>query len=330
MDTSRPPLLIVGTGAMASLFAARLLAKGISVKMLGSWHDGLQALKTRGVCFLDADGSQHVYRVQVTNDPQECVGVNLALVLVKSYQTARAARQLAECLAPEGLALTLQNGLDNKAILEEALGAHRVALGVTTIGATLLEPGYVRIGGDGIISVGEHPRLSPLLSLLKRAGFVVNVVTDTESLVWGKLIVNAAINPLTALLRVPNGVLLEKAGTRELMAILANEAMHVAQAQGISLPFSRPVEYVEHVAARTASNVSSMLKDVLRGSPTEVDSINGAIVRVGEAFGVPVVVNRTMWCLVKSLEPTEGVNQNLFVSHELAKRDPVALERATG
>lgn len=315
------PLLIVGTGAMASLFAARLRAVEIPVKMIGSWREGLEALEKNGVRLLEVDGRKFEYRVQVTSDPQECSGTELALVLVKSYQTARAARQLAECLAPQGLALTLQNGLDNKAILEDELGPARVASGVTTMGATLIRPGIVRNGGEGIISIGDHPRLQPMYSLLKRAGFDVNIVPDTESLVWGKLVVNAAINPLTALLKVPNGYLLERLETRELLRALTNETVRVAQAKGIRLPFDRPVEYVEHVARRTASNYSSMLNDVLRGSPTEIDSINGAVVRLGEAWGITALVNLVMWRLVKALEPADGAIQDFPPRQNLVERD---------
>lgn len=323
MKNSKPPLLILGTGAMACLFANRLRAAGHRVKMLGSWREGLEALETDGVRLLDADGQQYKYPVQVTNDPGECAGTELALVLVKSYQTARAARQLAECLAERGVALTLQNGLYNKAILAQELGADRVALGVTTLGATLIEPGFVRTGGHGIISLGEHPRILPMYSLLKSAGFDVHIVSDTDSLVWGKLVVNAAINPLTALLKVPNGYLLERVETRQLMKTLTDEAVRVAQIQGIRLPFENPVEYVEHVAGQTASNYSSMLRDVMRGGLTEIDSINGAVVRVGETWGVPVIVNQVMWRLVKSLE-TAGIATDDFPGGEHSVRQALA------
>lgn len=328
MKTSKSPLLIVGTGAMACLFAAKMRAAGHPVRMLGSWREGLEALENEGIRLLDIDGKQYKYRVLVSNDPKECAGTDLALVLVKSYQTARAARQLAECLAPHGLALTLQNGLYNKVILEQSLGADRVAQGVTTMGATLIEPGFVRNGGHGIVSIGEHPRIQAMYSFLESAGFEVNIVPDTESLVWGKLVVNAAINPLTALLRVPNGYLLERSETRELMRNLTNEAVRVAQVQGIRLPFDQPVEYVEHVANQTASNYSSMLRDIMRGSPTEIDSINGAVVRIGEAWGIDTVVNRMMWRLVKALEPANAVPFDIPDELGIVRRDLVPLERS--
>jgi 2-dehydropantoate 2-reductase len=244
--------------------------------------------------------------VQATADPAECAGARLALVLVKSWQTERAARQLAECLAPDGLALTLQNGLGNRESLEHALGAERVALGVTTTGATLVGPGQVRPGGEGTVSVGEHPRLELLVSLLRQAGFAVEVVPEADDLLWSKLVVNAAINPLTALLRCPNGELVVRPSARELMGSAAREAAAVAEALGRQLTYADPVAISEDVARRTGANHSSMFQDVLRGAPTENDAICGAIVAAGEKRGVPTPVNRTLWLLVKALVGRTG------------------------
>jgi 2-dehydropantoate 2-reductase len=124
-------------------------------------------------------------------------------------------------------------------------------------------------------------------------------------LLWGKLVINAAINPLTALLRVPNGVLLERPTARALMSTLAREASSVAVAQGIRLPFPNPLQAVETIARRTASNRSSMLQDVERGAPTEIDAICGAIVKAGDQVGVAAPINRTLWQLVSALSPKE-------------------------
>jgi 2-dehydropantoate 2-reductase len=303
---SELPVLILGTGAMACLFAARLAAIGINVKMLGSWPDGLRALRTQGVRIIEADGSESTYKVTVTSDPEQCAGTRYALVLVKSWQTLRATQQLETCLQVDGLALTLQNGLDNYPILKTGLGSDRAALGVTTLGATLLEPGKVRVGGNGTITLGRHERLERVLGPLVGAGFQVEIVENTDTLVWGKLVINAAINPLTALLRVPNGELLNKPAARAVMGIIAKEAADVAAAQGIRLPYPDPIAAVGEVARHTASNYSSMLRDILRGGPTEIDAINGAIVRVGRQFNVPTPVNHILWRSVKSLEMERG------------------------
>ena len=290
------PILILGSGALGTLFAARLSAAGLDVTVLASWPEGLQALQRHGA---ELEGLGR-FPVRATADPAACRGARLALALVKSWQTERAASQLAACLAEDGLVLTLQNGLGNAETLAGTLGPGRVARGVTTLGATLLGPGLVRPGGEGAVSLERRADLAPLEGLLRKAGFEVEVAGDVDSLVWGKLVVNAAINPLTAILRVKNGELLERPTARRLMGELAREAGRVAFAQGVKLPFDSPLAAAEDVARRTAGNSSSMLQDVLRGAPTEVDAINGAIVALGEGHRVPTPVNKVLWSLVKA------------------------------
>ncbi len=294
-------ILIVGTGALATLFAARLSASGTQVTMLGTWQEGLDALRGHGARQKMPDGSIREFPVRVTDSPVKIPPARYALVLVKSWQTERAALQLGDCLAGDGLVLTLQNGLGNSEILARTLGLNRVSIGVTTTGATLLEPGLARLGGEGVLSLENHPRLPLLDSALRNAGFDVQVVENAESLVWGKLVINAAINPLTALLRVPNGELLHLPAARLLMAELAREAAAVAIAYGVHLPFDDPVAAAENVAYRTAANHSSMLQDVLRGAPTEVEAICGVIVCQGEEKGISVPANRTMLRLLEAL-----------------------------
>jgi 2-dehydropantoate 2-reductase len=294
----KPSILIVGTGAMAGLFGARL-SPHAQVTLLGTWKAGLEALTRDGI-HLQENGSVIQVPVRVSSNPADCQGAEIALFLVKSWQTQRAATMLAKCLAPQGVALTLQNGLGNLELMEAALSPQRVALGVTTVGATVLGPGKVRVGGTGATYVAPHPRLEPLVDLLQTAGFEVHPADNIESLVWGKLVVNCGINALTALLEVPNGELLARPGARAIMQEAALETARVAAASGVKLPYPDPVEQVEGVARRTASNSSSMLQDIRRGAPTEVDAINGAVVQVADRLGVPVPVNRTLWNLVRA------------------------------
>ena len=288
----------MGTGALATLFAARLASVGIDVSMLGTWPEGLAALNENGARL---EGNDQIGHVHATDNPAECKGVQFALVLVKAWRTERAAHQLSSCLAEDGVALTLQNGLGNDTILARTLGLPRIARGVTSIGATLLSPGLVCLGGEGPVSLQSHSRLPPLEKMLKQAGFIVEVSDNVESLVWGKMVVNSAINPLTALLRIKNGEILKLPPARALMGELARETAAVATTLGIALPFSGPERASEEVAERTAENQSSMFQDVLRGVPTEIDSINGAIVRLAKQITIQVPVNWTVWSLVKAI-----------------------------
>jgi len=295
-------ILIVGTGALATLFATRLASVGVNVTMLGSWLEGLAALNHTGI---KVEGEDRLVHIHATDNPADCQGMRLALVLVKSWQTERAAHQLSTCLTKDGVALTLQNGLGNDTILARMLGLRRVARGVTTLGATLIAPALIRMGGDGPVSLEVHPRLGPLEKMIRLAGFDLHLVDNVQSLVWGKMVVSSAINPLTALLRVENGELLNHPTTRTLMGELACETALVANKLGVGLPFRRPEREVNDVARRTAGNYSSMLQDVLRGSPTEIDAINGSIIHLAEDNGIEVPVNQTVWSLVKAI-PLRG------------------------
>ena len=293
-------ILLVGTGALATLFAARLSEAGHSVSMLGTWKRGLGELKQNGARIVDANGKERSFKVHATDDPYEVSGAKFALVLVKSWQTERVAGQLKESLASDGLALTLQNGLGNRETLARDLGTARVALGITTTGATLLGPGLVRAGGEGVISLEQNQALGPLEAALRSSNFNLHIVNDARSLIWGKLVINSAINPLTALLRIPNGELLSHPNARKVMASLARETAEVASAENINLPFSNPVLAVEDVARQTATNHSSMFQDVRRGAPTEIDAICGAVTKHAEAHGISTPYNRTCWQLLRA------------------------------
>jgi 2-dehydropantoate 2-reductase len=229
------------------------------------------------------------------------VGASHAIVLVKAWQTEHVADQLKDCLAIDGIALTLQNGLGNRETLIQSLGLPRVALGITTTGATLLGPGLVKTGGEGVISLERNQALSPMEEALRSAGFNIEVVEDAQSLIWGKLVVNAAINPLTALLKVKNGELVKRPSAREMMKTLAEETAQVANAEKVDLPFKDPITAVEDVANKTAANTSSMLQDVLRGAPTEIDAICGAVVNIARRHGIQTPANWTCWHLVRAL-----------------------------
>jgi 2-dehydropantoate 2-reductase len=293
-------VLLVGAGAMACLFAAGLARAGFSVLMLDRWRTGIAALNNDGVQIVDETGQVQVFPVRAISDPSEVRDAQLALVLVKSWQTRTIAAWLKTCLASDGIAVSVQNGLGNYETLVEALGVERTAAAITTLGATQLGPARVRVHSQGEIVFSQHPRLAPLLEILASANFQVRTTPDISGLLWGKLLINAAVNPLTALLDVPNGRLLELPDARELMNRLVTETESVAAALGIDLPFTAPIRRVEEVLRLTAENSSSMRQDLARGAPTEIDAINGAVVRYGEESGVATPYNRSVWQLVRA------------------------------
>jgi len=292
-------ILIVGSGAMACLFGARLSAVGLEVHHLGTWPEGIRALQKTGIKLAGPQGWE-TYSVSASLDPEDYQNIQFAFVLVKSWQTNRAADQLAGILPSDGVVLTLQNGIGSGSTLKAALGEERVVQGVTSIGATLLGPGKVRPGGEGEIILCDHPRMDKLISFLKKAGFQTAVVSDLSSVIWEKLVINTAINPLTGLLGVPNGALLASRAARKILEQAAEETAAVAAAQGIGIVTQNPAQAARKVAAATAENHSSMLQDLLRGAPTEIEEICGAVVARADQLGLPAPVNRLLLGLIRA------------------------------
>lgn len=301
---------IIGTGALASLFAMRL-AEQAEVVMVGSWEAQLDAIRKAGLTLLEADGRSHTHPLQATDQPMLLEPVDAALVLVKSYQTGTAVRRLRYLLGSDTLIITLQNGLGNWETLAEAYGAWRVVQGVTSLGVTLVRPGVVRAAGDGPISLGRaaaNPFFEPLVAALRAAGFTVELVYDTRGLVWGKLAVNAAINPLTAVLHIRNGLLAEEPVLRGVMEAVARETAVVAAAHGIQLPYPDAAVRALQVAQATAQNHSSMLQDVQRGGQTEIEAICGAILQAARRAGLDAPLNAQLYRWVKQIEAGQAIN----------------------
>lgn len=308
-------IALIGVGAMGSLFAA-YLAPWAEVVMIGHWAAQLAALQAQGLTVVHPNGRQTHHPIQSTHATTlaSVPPADLVLILVKSYQTPRAAALATDLLAPEGIALTLQNGLGNLEQIAAAVGAHRTVQGVTAQGATMLGPGKVRHAGHGPTHLAQTPptavRLAAVAACFRRAGLETHLVDEMDSLVWGKLAVNAGINPLTALLRVPNGYLAENEQARKIMSLAAAETAAVAQAQGILLPYSSAAQRTLEVAEATGANHSSMLQDVLRGAPTEIEAICGAVVAYGRRFHVPTPVNEQLLKWVREIESGGKTTEN--------------------
>lgn len=293
-------ILVLGTGAMAKLIAARLARAGAADPTLaGTWPEALARIAAGGVTVEEGEQRWAVPLAalaleRLAGEPP----FGLILVLVKSWQTEALAPFAARALAEDGLVLTLQNGLGNAEVLARALGRARVAVGVTALGATGLEPDRVRAGGLGWTTFGAAPgqrsRLEDLAARFRAAGMPASLCEDIQSLVWKKLAVNCAINPLAALLGVPNGALLAPPERRARLEAAAREVGAVAAARGIDLG-ADPAALAVEVARSTAANRASMLQDLERGAPTEIEAISGALRREARRFGIPTPVNDALY-----------------------------------
>jgi 2-dehydropantoate 2-reductase len=301
-------ILIIGAGAMGGLFGA-LLAPFAEVTLYTTNPEHAAVINREGLALTGQDGVVRCSLIRTLSDPgQYGQRADLALIFTKARSTFAAAEVARGVLADTGLVLTLQNGIGNAEQIAAVVGKERVLVGITSQAATLLGPGQVRHAGSGptflAAAPGQAEQVQALVALFNRAGIDTRLAEDGDSLLWSKLIVNVGINALTALLRVPNGVLAEVPECSLLMAQAVDEAVAVARALGISLAAGDPLEQVRQICVLTRENRASMLQDILRGAPTEIDVINGAIVAKGREVGVATPVNLLLTQLVKALEAT--------------------------
>ena len=296
--------LVVGPGAMGCLFAGHLRRAGHQAVILDYREDRANLINGDGITLEGVGGDFSIQVPAVAGKPSRKFDV--ALICVKAYQTDEVARTLSSWLDPDVVVLTLQNGLGNLEALRNSFGDARVLGGVTAEGATLLGPGHVRHAGRGPTIIGpagpDHGPAANIVSAFADAGFDIRMVDGVEDLIWGKLIVNVGINALTAITRLKNGRLPNIPGTHQVMKEAIGEAVKVADAVGINLPYPDPVKRVEEVCVGTADNIASMLQDVLAQRATEIGFINGAIVREGRRLGIPTPVNLTLNSLVEALQ----------------------------
>ncbi|QTA88521.1 ketopantoate reductase family protein [Desulfonema magnum] len=301
-------IAIVGAGAMGSLFGA-MLSSVSDVYLITLSEEHVQAIKKNGLVIEKTDGTSETYQMFATTDASEVEpDVDLAIIFTKSYSTEAAAKSAKPLLGRKGLAITLQNGLGNLEVIANIVGKERAIAGVTSHGATLVEPGHIRHAGEGPTYIGSISHLSQSLNRIaetfQAGGINVSVSENLDSLIWGKLIINVGINALAAILRVPNGVLGVTPECKKIMSNAVLEAETVARAFGIELPYANPLEAVKKVCENTAGNRASMLQDILKGAHTEVGAINRAIVKRGKVLGISTPYNVFLSEIIEALEAT--------------------------
>ncbi|THB67082.1 MAG: 2-dehydropantoate 2-reductase, partial [Spirochaetaceae bacterium] len=241
------------------------------------------------------------YCLPVSQDTAALSGCAVVFVFVKATATAVVAKGLPDWVGPATIVVTLQNGLGNREALEEALGRPVVA-GTTAVGAARSGLGTVLAGGNGptVVGGGGDGQAAQVAGLLAQAGLPVSITPNPQKAIWEKAVVNAAINPLGALLRVPNGQLLNNPSVSELQQDIIAEAVMAAGLDGVQLDAGELFVSTQNVCRQTASNRCSMLQDIEAGRSTEIDAINGRVLAIAAAAGHQLPVNSVICRLVRS------------------------------
>jgi 2-dehydropantoate 2-reductase len=297
--------VIMGAGAMGSLFGGLLALKGEEVWLVDINKEQIHTICSLGLTFEEKEKLQ-IIPVNATLDVTSVGKADLVIFFVKTYHTEKTVSDALALEKEDTLFLTLQNGLGNEEIICKKIDQKKVLLGVTGHGAMLLGPGHIRHAGWGKTFIGEldhqiTDRAIRIAQMFCDAEIETEVSSDIHGHVWDKLLINVGINALTALTGFKNGQLLDYPETVRLMEKLVLEAAEVARRKGVQIE-ENPIDKVRKATEATGKNRSSMGQDFDYRRKTEIDAINGAVVREAQQLGIPVPYNQVITDLIKSIE----------------------------
>jgi len=297
--------VIIGPGAMGSLFGSLLTRAAKEIWLVGNRQEQVDRICSIGLT-LEEKGKAQIVPMNASADVTSVGKADLVIFFVKTYDIEEAVSDSLSLEKEDTIFLTLQNGLGNEEAICKKVNPKKVMLGITGHGATLLEPGHIRHAGWGKTYIGEldhriTDRALRIAQMFCEAGIETEVSSNIHDQVWGKLLVNVGINALTALTGFKNGQLLDYPETMRLMEKLVSEAAEVARRKGVHI-VEDPVEKVKKAAEATRENRSSMGQDFDHRRKTEIDAINGAVVREAQPLGTPVPFNQAVTDLVKAIE----------------------------
>ncbi|GAB6887205.1 2-dehydropantoate 2-reductase [Desulfothermus okinawensis JCM 13304] len=299
-------IFVLGSGALGTLLGARLSKKN-EVILYSTNKNHMQEIRDNGLKIEELDGTVNTYDLKVVLDSEKInFAPDLVLVTLKTYSTYNGVKNIKDRLKGNPIYLTLQNGIGNVETLIELINRDRIIAGITAQGATFVKPGYIRHGGDGVTYIGEidkdvTKRINDIVGIFNECRLKCFATNETTKLIWQKLLINIGINAITAIARARNGYIERSVHAREISKSAVSEAILIAKKLG--LEFEENIfDVVLDVAKKTEKNISSMHQDILNKKKTEIDAINGAIVKYGEEFGIPTPVNKTLTGLIKLIE----------------------------
>ena len=298
-------VVIVGAGAMGSLFAARFIEAGAEVTLVDVDKARMSLINECGLLLVDDHGSRRV-PVRVSHARNLSGAVDLVMLFTKGLHSRAAVQSVSHLADLSPIALTLQNGIGNAEILAETFGPDRVLMGTAHVPADIEAPnkvishGFARVHFGGYTPAAQ-PHATAVAELLHRGRFEPTVTAEPSVAIWEKLAFNAALNALAMVAEARNGQMNNEAGLRIAHAIV-NEAVAVAQASGITLDAGGIRQTVNLALAKHPLHEASMLQDRKAGRPSEIESINGAVARVGAMLGVPTPITSTLADLVRVIE----------------------------
>jgi 2-dehydropantoate 2-reductase len=301
-------IAFLGAGALGCAIGSALTEGGHETWLVDRFAGHVEAMCRDGLQVDDANGTRRV-KVRATMQPAEVGPVDLVIVLVKSFHTDSAMCSALDLVGPDTLVLSLQNGLGHEDVLSEIVGRERVLAGKTYVGGVLRGPGHIQSGVRGKLTViGEldgrmTDRVQAIADAFNGSGLTTTVSDNILGTMWDKLLVNVATGAITGITGLTYGQLYEEAILKQTALSAISEAMSAAKAAGVRLSMTKPEEaWVLAAEGLSPAFKTSMLQSIEKGSVTEIDFINGAVVRWGEKLGVPTPVNATLVACIKGIE----------------------------
>lgn len=294
---------VIGAGAMGGLYGGRLTLAGYEVDFIDNDAATLAACRDGGL-LLDGVGGEHRVEATFADDAGSVGKADVALIHTDTNNTRAAAETAAQVLADGGFAITLQNGIGNVEILCEVLGAERVLGGISYHSAASPAPGHSSHTHDGPTWLGEldgseSARLTALRDAIAATGMTVEAVDNITSVIWTKFVHNCSINPISALTGWRVGEISGSAGADEMQTRIIEEITAVVEAKGVTLTNPDTMGHIKAYCRTGKLNRPSMQQHMEGGIQTEIDSLNGAIVREGKALGIPTPYNDALTLLIK-------------------------------
>jgi 2-dehydropantoate 2-reductase len=289
---------VIGAGAVGCYYGGLLLRAGHDVTFIGR-QPHVDAINADGL-LLDIKSFKGRLPARAATDTAALAAPDLVLICVKSADTETAGRSLAGRLLPETAVLSLQNGVDNAQRLAAVIGTSVISA-VVYVGSEMAGPGHVRHHGGGDLAIGASAQSEALARTLRAAGIGTTISPDIEVTLWIKLVINCAFNALSAVAKISYGPMLEVEGARDVVASAVREAIAVAGACGVTMP-EDVLAQIMRIPANMPNQKSSTAQDLSRGKPSEIDFLNGYVVRKGEELGIATPTNRALQVMVKLAE----------------------------
>jgi len=289
---------VIGAGAVGCYYGGLLLRAGHAVTFIGR-QPHVDAINAHGL-LLDTKSFKGHLPARAATDTTALAPPDLVLFCVKSADTEQAGRSLAGHLRPETSVLSLQNGVDNAQRLR-AVTAHAVIPVVVYVGSEMAGPGHVRHHGGGDLAIGASAASEALAQTLEAAGVHTTIADDIEVTLWSKLVINCAFNALSAVADISYGPMLEVEGTKDVVTRAVQEAITVARACGVGMPEDLLAQILT-IPDKMPNQKSSTAQDLARGKRSEIDFLNGYVVRKGAELGIPTPTNHALQVMVKLAE----------------------------